>query len=202
MAQVENALRFARMIAFWFMAGLFTLGASIWSARIFAPYLIAGTNMGKFVHQALSFASKSAPYVWLGLTESQLSMMGLLLNFAGVLSLVTWPKTSGLMIFGMTFWRQLFMRIHVGDPNFPNSPICMYRSQTCVAMDLFHMLMVGSAVLIFTSPGPLPETTLTGLKSVGVRSAWLDRAFGKLRSGSPQRQPMTVPSETHSRKRQ
>ena len=202
MAPLERALQFARMFAFWLMAGVFTLGASIWTTTLFAPHLIASTNMGKSVQQALIFASKSAPYVWLGLTPGQLSLMALLLNFAGVLSLLTWPKSSGLMIFAMTFWRQLFMRMHVGDPNFPNSPICMYKSQTCVAMDLFHMFMVVSAVLIFTSPGPLPETTLAGLKSAGLSSPWVDRALGKLRSRSPRRQPAAAPPETHTRKRQ
>ena len=203
MSRLDNALLLARVGAFWVMGGLFTLGATIFAARMFMPNALLGTNMGNFVQQALTFASKSAPYVWLGLTVNQLTLMALLVHISSVLSLLTWPKTSGLIVFGLTFWRQMFLRMHVGDPSFPNSPICMFKSQTCPAMDVFHVLMVLSGVLIFTSPAPLPETTLTGLKISGLDGAWIDRVLGKLkRSRSPRRQQTTVHAETHNRKRQ
>jgi hypothetical protein len=199
MARVDDAVQLARVAAFWAMAGLFTVGASIWSTTLFAPHVITATNIGQFVQHALVFASKSAPYVWLHLSPGQLTIMALLINLSGVLSLLTWPKTSGLLIFGLTFWRQMFMRMHIGDPNFPNSPLCMYKSQTCLAVDLFHMLMVMSAVLIFTSPGPLPETTLAGLKVAGISSPWIDRLMGKLRPQAPRPVPTESPQQTRKR---
>ena len=203
MSRLDNALLFARVAAFWVMGGLFTLGATIFTTRMFMPKALLGTNMGNFVQQALTFASKSAPYVWLGLTPNQLALIALLVDISSVLSLLTWPKTSGLIVFGLTFWRQMFLRMHIGDPNFPNSPICMYKSQTCPAMDLFHVIMVLSGILIFTSPVPLPETTLRGLKISGLGGTWIDRLLGKLkRSRSPHRHSATVHAETHARKRQ
>jgi hypothetical protein len=204
MSRIDLALTSARVFAFWFTAGMFTLGASIFASLLVAPQLLVGTYFGSFIQQAVEFASKSAPYVWFALSPTQLYILGLLVDVSGVLSLLTWPKTSGLVVFGLTFWRQIFLRTHMGDPRFPNSPICMYKSQTCPAMDIFHILTTICGVLIFTAQGPLPETTLSALKTYGFTSPWIDRTLGKLhRARSPRRHPVQAPRPSEeSRKRQ
>jgi len=185
MSQTEYIINLLRACAFWAMGVMFLSGMTLMTMHMFVPNL-KGWKISDFVSSSLSFLTTVPPYTWLHLSPVQMTMIGILVDALGFTALISRPKVAGTVIFGIAFWRQLFMRMHASDPKMPMSPLCGFKQANCLLVDLFNLGIVACGVLIFTSPFSLVESTLVAMKLVGIRTTWIDRALGKVSRGSHQ----------------
>lgn len=150
---------------------------------IWAPQAITG-RLAKFSKALGPLTANTPPYSWLGFSVEQLMIFGTIVDIAGIFGLFNFPKLAGSIVFAMTAWRQIFLRLNLSG-NMPNHPLCAYASPHCLVVDLVHFTLLVAAVFVFTSPLPMPETTLLFFKQLGISTRWLDRRLHKLREYMP-----------------
>jgi hypothetical protein len=187
MSRTEYVINLLRAGAFWFMASMFLWGMTLMTLHMFVPGFLQDWKIIGFLNSSISFLTTVPPYTWLHLSPAQMTMIGILVDALGLTALMSRPKVAGTVIFGVTFWRQLFMRMHAMDKKMPMSPLCGYKQANCLFMDLFNLVMVACGVLIFTSPYPLIESTLVALKLAGIRTHWIEKTLrrGHMIGGPP-----------------
>ena len=174
----------ARVVSHWTLFGMFLAGAVIMNFFIWAPQFITG-RLAKYSKAMGPMTINTPPYSWLGFSVEQLMIFGTIVDIAGIFGLFNWPKLAALIVFAMTAWRQLFLRLNINNSNLPNHPLCAYTSPHCMAVDLVHFGILTAAIFVFTSSLPMPETTLLLFKQLGINTRWLDRGLGKLREYMP-----------------
>jgi surface polysaccharide O-acyltransferase-like enzyme len=174
----------ARVVSFWTLFAMFLTGAVIMNFFIWAPQAITG-RAAKYSKAMGPLIADTPPYSWLGFSVEQLMMLGTMVDIAGIFGLFNWPKLSASIVFVMTAWRQMFLRLNMNNPNIPNHPLCGFMSPHCMAVDLVHFGILIAGVFVFTSAMPMPETTVLLFKQLGLNTRWLDRGLSKYREYMP-----------------
>ena len=181
--KTETLITFGRVVSYWVLLSAFLTGTVVMNIFLWAPQSLTG-RWAKYAKAMGPVVINTPPYSWMGFTVDQLLIFGTFVDLIGLLGLLNFPRLAASIVFMMTIWRQVFLRMNI--ETLPNHPLCGYTSPTCMATDMIQVGMFVAAVFVYTAGSlPLPETTVKLFKLLGFKTHAMDRGIWKLRRYIP-----------------